>query len=434
MKNWKRAALFIQRKKKKTIFLFLIMWLCLFAILIMGIIRENVSDNIKKLREDLSGYFTIIPSYNSTDSAELFSDEFCMKIINENNNILTYNGIDVFYLFLPDVKLTQGRFSDLGETEKAKMTAFISNTNTAYNEKFYLGELELVEGEHLTLNDKNGVLISDVLADTNNLHLGDRINGIVMKEYSGINTEAIGTKYVFQVKGIYHINNLQSYTNDKAECEILENQIYVNANIGHTIIGSLLKEEMDWYRYGISIYVKDSSDFLKTQQQIINHINLNQSEYEIKQNNEKYLKSAEMLEQYVQQTDMFILLTTIMFIVLMLLILFMSLKSRMREIGIFMSIGIEKKNILGQFLFENLYIYFMAYICAVVSVLLFVRNNLLSFFLDKNEIMYIGEFDICKGIFLKIALVGEIIVFAIVVIGCSKIWKVNPKNVLEKIE
>ena len=139
MKPYKRAFLYITRKKNRSIILFFIMWVCVLSILVAGTVWNQTSFAVGQLKEKLSGYFTIMPNREVENSSEQLTDEFCRDVMKEEN-ILAYNGNDVYYMNVPDLVLTSGMFSGQGAEDEAQVTRFISCTNSFYSEQFYTGD------------------------------------------------------------------------------------------------------------------------------------------------------------------------------------------------------------------------------------------------------------------------------------------------------
>mgnify|MGYP003094587428 FL=1 len=90
MQNWKRALLYIKRKKGKSLMLFAIMWVCLLSVLVAGAVRNRTNEVTSQLKEKLSGYFTIIPDLDVEGAAEMLTDDFCKDVL-KDTNIMAYN-------------------------------------------------------------------------------------------------------------------------------------------------------------------------------------------------------------------------------------------------------------------------------------------------------------------------------------------------------
>ena len=250
MNSWRRALLYIGRRKKKSLFLFLVMWASLLSVMVAVGIRETSQAVTAGLKEKLSGYFTVTPNLEVDGTARYLNDDLCKEIV-QGENLLTYNGNDVFYMSLPDVKLTPGRFTAAGEEEDAHAACFLATTRSVYQEQFYLDNLNLVEGEHLEEDDEGQALISTVLARDNGLEIGDTFQSVVTENYRGTNEAALGNVYTYQVKGIFQVKDESEPDSERAEFDFPENYIFIDIQTDWKIISDLRGGEFDWYRNGV---------------------------------------------------------------------------------------------------------------------------------------------------------------------------------------
>ena len=70
----------------------------------------------------------------------------------------------------------------------------------------------------------------------------------------------------------------------------------------------LLGEDMNWYRYGINFYIRDSAKFEETLENVEKKITLPPGTYRIEENNGKYQQSAEPLEKLIRIMEVFIIM------------------------------------------------------------------------------------------------------------------------------
>ena len=367
MKPHKRALLYITRKKSRSIILFFIMWVCVLSILIAGTVWNQTSFAVGQLKEKLSGYFTIMPNREVENSSEQLTDEFCREVMKEEN-ILAYNGNDVYYMNVPDLVLTSGMFSGQGAEDEARVTRFISCTNSFYSELFYTGEMELIEGEHLQIEDEGTALVSETLAKENHLKIGDTFTSLVTEGNQGLNDEALGESFEHQIKGIYRTNTSDNTSGNNglnAERNMPDNFIFIDAKTDHKVMTKLRGEEVDWYRYGVNFFVRDSANFEQTLKKTVENISLPSESYRIEQNNGKYEQSSEPLEKLIRIMTVFIISVLILSSVILYLILVMWMKDRRQEIGVYLEVGIEKKSIFLQLLIESISVYLIAFVLAI---------------------------------------------------------------------
>lgn len=363
MNSWRRALLYIGRRKKKSLLLFLVMWASLLSVMVAVGIRETSQAVTAGLKEKLSGYFTVTPNLEVDGTARYLNDDLCKEIV-QGENLLTYNGNDVFYMSLPDVKLMPGRFTVAGEEEDAHAACFLATTRSVYQEQFYLDNLNLVEGEHLEEDDEGQALISTVLARDNGLEIGDTFQSVVTENYRGTNEAALGNVYTYQVKGIFQVKDESEPDSERAEFDFPENYIFIDIQTDRKIVSDLRGGEFDWYRNGVNFYIRDSAQFEKTLEEVADEFHFDTDGYEIEQNNGKYQSSAEPLERVSFLTGIFIVVMIVLGIVILYLILFLWMRDRKHEMGIYLAAGIGKKGIFGQLILESFLLYMAAAIAA----------------------------------------------------------------------
>lgn len=430
MKNWKRALLYIRRKRGKSLMLFCIMWVCLSGVLIAGCIRNQAGNVTMQLKEKLSGYFTVAPNRNVEGASRRLNREFCEEVM-EDENLLAYNGTDVYYMSLPDLTLTPGSFSAIGQENEAHAARFVSSTDSARNEQFYLGELELTEGEHIKAGDEGMALISETLAEDNGLKIGDTFTSVVTEGYQGPNDRAIGEKFTYQVKGIYHVKNPADGDAQRAECDIQNNYIFVDERTDWNVLSLLLEEETDWYRYGVNFYIRDSERFDETYQRVQEKMGLSQDAYRFEQNNGKYQQSAEPLERITKVMGIFIAVVIILSAAILCLILLMWMKDRKREVGIYLSAGIGKREILTQLLMESLLLYLVAAVAAGLcakAVMAGVGRLMLSG--ELIGMAGISELGLGGAEMLATTAGGCVIVLAAVLVSFLSVVRMSPREIL----
>lgn len=409
--------------------LFGIIWVCILSVLVAGAVRNRTNEVTSQLKEKLSGYFTIIPDLSVEGAAEKLTDDFCKDVL-KDKNIMSYNGIEVYYMCTPELMLMPGRFSAQGKDDLAQVARFIGSTQTQYNEQFYLGELELKEGEHIQAGDEGMALISENFTKDNGLCVGDEFESLVTEGYQGRNDEALGKTFTYKVKGIYHIKNETKDSSSMAECDIPENYIFIDAKTGQSIVSILRDDETDWYRYGVNFYIRDSAKFNETVEHLKESLGLIDEAYRIEENNGKYLKSAEPLEKVIRLTGIFIIAVLILSAAILCLILFMWMKDRKHEVGIYLAAGLGKKDILIQLLIESMLLYLAAFAAAMLcaNVLMGSVENLLftGKLMDMANAVTLG----LGGMeVLTAAICGCIIQLSAVFVSFLTVARMSPKEI-----
>ena len=170
MNLFKRALLFIMRKRNKTIILLLLLVvIATLAISCLSIGRASILATAK-LRESIGGYFKIEPNYESGTIGRV-DDALIEKVVSAGG-IKASNGVNIRYLMTDDLALAPGRFAGGGD-QKAQVARFISSTDSSLHEYFSLRSFTLTEGRHIAPSDNLTAVISSTLAADNGLAIGD---------------------------------------------------------------------------------------------------------------------------------------------------------------------------------------------------------------------------------------------------------------------
>lgn len=429
MKAYKRALLYIGRKKGRSVMLFGIVWVCVLSMLVAGTVRNQTDVVVGQLKEKLSGYFTIMPNRDVENAQESLTDEFCREVMKEEN-LSTYNGNDVYYMNVPKLVLTAGMFTAQGNENEAQVARFVSCTNSFYSEQFYMGELEVTEGEHIQPEDEGEALVSETLAKENHLKVGDTFTSLVTEGYQGLNDAALGESFEHRVKGIFRVKNPSKDDSQNAERNIPDNYIFIDTKTDRNVMTKLRGDDMDWYRYGINFYIRDSAKFEETLEDVERKITLPSGAYRIEQNNGKYQQSAEPLEKLIRMMGVFITAVLILSTVILCLILVMWMKDRKREIGVYLEVGIEKKNILMQLLIESTLIYLASFLLALPCAVV-VMNSVGQMLFESEVLETVG---MEATVVFMVFVVGAILMGMAVMVSYLNVARMNPKDILSSNE
>lgn len=403
------------------------MTLCLTAGLIALQMRTKANSITNQMTETFSGFFSVTPDLDVPGASNRLTDQFCENILKQVDNIKTYNGKDMFLLSVPDLHLIEGKYTGVDE-ERASITKFVVNSSSEYGEQFSLGELLLLEGEHLVPSDKGKVLISESLATQNDLNVGDYIQGIVNQSCLGPNQDAIGEAFPFQIKGIYKVKYPADNYSDIMESEIAENCIFVDAATGKSVISMLRGEKMNWYRQGITFIVKNTDQIEDTLKEVKITGDLDDDAYQIDLNKGKYEKTAAPFHSLIKSVDIFLIILVIAAGITMSIILLLYLRSRKHEIAIYLSIGIEKREVCFQLLLENIFVFLLSYLTA--SFLSFFLNTFMNNYLFTSEYNLASEIGIDLRPFFETLAGGFLVILVSIAVPTVLIVRSKPLDIL----
>ncbi|RKV99986.1 MAG: FtsX-like permease family protein, partial [Candidatus Saccharimonas sp.] len=231
---------------------------------------------------------------------------------------------------------------DLGEDSK-NTVAIYSTNNTAKNTLFSSGVFKLKQGRHLEQNDRGKALIHEAFAQKNNLKIGDRI------ELNLINTSDKKTKSQktrFEIVGIFSGKKQEKYTG--LSSDFSENTIFSDFE---TTMQALNLSENERLLSKITLYT-ETADQLDKAITKTEKLNIDWSKYKIEKNNAAFKDTLESIAGIKNIINLMTYLIIIGGSVVLSLILMLWLRERIYEIGILLSIGASKLQIISQFIIE----------------------------------------------------------------------------------
>lgn len=377
----KNALKYITRKYVRSIIIFLlilIMGICFFlsTVLKRGVLNES-KNTFKNIQNSFS--LNINRRYNmgTNRGAGNLKGQDIKKIADMSeikSHIKRVNSVaDLEDKNIIETKETLRNSSNIRKQNFGKSVMLTGVNDSSKETKFVSGSFVLKNGRHIKNDDINKCLIHEKLAKTNNLKVGDKLK-LKSNIYDVDNEKGAKEKVELEIIGLFGGENKGSYTYAQ---ELYENNIitdpassaklygytentaiYEDATFfvsGDKNIDDVIKKaeklDIDWKMYNI---IKSSNNFPKLEESI-NGIN----------------KSANVLN-----TVCFVILGAIL-----ILVIFLLTNTRKKEMGILLSIGIEKRNIIIQFIIELIIIGVLAiftsfYISKNLSTK--VQNNVLN--------------------------------------------------------
>lgn len=298
---------------------------------------------------------------------------------------------------------------------------------------------QLLEGEHIVEGDSKKVLITNELAERNGLQIGDRIqlqsSELQEKDgnyYDGIIGERENVEVVIQ--GIY--STTEETIMDLPTAGLPENSVIATFDV----LNELGESKAGIYKGEQRFFVKDPKEIPNIEKAIYAIQDIDWEKYFIYSNDYKYSRVSEGMEE--METLMEILQSAVysVGIIILFLVLIVNVRNRKKEAGIYLSIGIAKKMIIGQYLLEVIMIFLVAFvlgimiaqgISGIVADRLFVEvpKNLIS--VENLYVNGIGGTEGVAATDIAMWFCMEIAgVFAAVVLAAIPIMKLQPKTIL----
>ena len=221
---------------------------------------------------------------------------------------------------------------------------------------FTSGKVQLIEGRHILDNDIHKVIVCKDLAEKNNLKLGDSL--IVTNE----------KQLAFEIVGLFHAQKLEKIGESIPTYDKIQNLIFTDIESIVELENSVAVQGFDT----VKVTVNDPKDIEKIIEQVKHLPDYKENVYNIYANDEVYKNTAISLENLDTLVIGLLLVIIIASVIVLSLILTLWGKERIHETGVFLSIGIKKSSILGQYLIEVLMIAILAF------TLSFVTSNMIS--------------------------------------------------------
>ena len=355
----KRAFLYVARKKGKSILLFFIL-LIMSTFVLTGLSTQKASQEAQKnLREALGGEFYVSvelsesnPYFRRVDDGEGALDLYTELPVTRDmiNAIMEIGGIEKYdasaqTLVSTNLTIFPGNVPLKGELNNKIYARTVAGTEN--NSFFQSGIMELTEGKHITGNESNAAVISRDMADQNSLQIGDSISLQADEEAK------------VKIIGIYEIRKPDPAFASVVTYEKLENQIFIDTSALQDLFGDM---PMGFYEVAFSVYDPAQLDSIMSEVKGLSAIDWRA--FEVAADNQTYLDAAAPLQKLQALVSSIIWVIALVSAVILSLILTMWGRSRIHETGVFLSLGIGKMRIIGQYLAEVLMIAVIAFGCS----------------------------------------------------------------------
>ena len=413
-----RAYLYIIRKKVRSSILFFIVTLISFFLLSGSILNTTVGTISKNLYKDVNFGFTI----ESIDKSNKEIEKDTLKKINEVDGVNQKNYLYAKSVNVVDKKVVQENQNiTITDEMKNKSNLVMMNgiTSTKNNIDFKSEVLKLEKGRHIEENDQNKILIHEKFASLNNLNMGDKIK----LEQNGKNIE-------FEIVGIYSgekTNNFEGLSSD-----FIENTVYTDYNSSQKLLDYSSNNRVTSVEYGVNNPTKLDEIIRNVENLGINNISVSKS-------NKNYELVTSSVESITKLTNMIRIGSIIVGILILSLVLMFWIRERLYEIGVLLSLGITKINLILQFVVETLIVTIFGFLSAFVLefiLLKYISSNATSIFSEDLPTIISEELtkiSINSSDIIGVMIVMITIVIISVIVALLPILKMKPKKILTQI-
>ena len=371
--DWKRrAGAYLVRKKIRTGILFFIMMLITAAVLAVLSMQESTGKVQAKLLE-LSNSGFQIESLLQDGNIEQKKMSQVEQVEGVKDAQYEFDGIGQ----LEDGKAVEREQAvQLDQGNMGELVGYHGVTSSDQELNFASGALNLKEGRALTKDDSGKVLVHEELAKENNWAVGSKIK---LKNFQNGDATASSKEVTVEIVGIF--NGKLSEQSTGLTSDLTENRIYMDYKTSQSLIG---KDESNAIVHRAIFTVKDPSKL----EEVISRV----KELRLKWDSMQLSKNEQVFEQVASPIQNFkslmTLLTSSVFVlavIVLFLILLFTLRERIHEFGILMSVGISRKEIIAQILLE---LYTVAATSSIFALMLgsFVAKQFYTGLLSSDEI------------------------------------------------
>ena len=429
----KRAGLYCLRQRWKTVLLFLVMTLIGTSLLTGLGIRDGAEGGAADVRTAVSGKIELTidteghmggGEQNEWGTAycyngDLISQEM-VEAIRRVEGVVDYNveetggfyGAGVDFKYLPSAL-------ELSYTPYGQASSYTAALSSEKCKAFQNGKYRLVAGRHITPEDSYVCLISKELADYNKRSVGDTIH-----MYS-LDADA---EAAFEIVGIF------DGTEGTAGNALTVDEI--PANCGYVAYGAVqdLFKDIDEEGYlQLTIYVEDPVGIQNVYDNISALPELKGKTLKLTMDTEEYDAVSAPLESLKKSVDTTLVIISVVSVVILTLLFTIWIRGRKKEIGILLSLGKSKTDILLQIFTEAFAVTAVSFAASIPCSFL-TAEKVGAFFASRASVRTVGlPVQIHAACLFPLSLIGILLIGISVTASSWTIVRLQPKEILTKM-
>lgn len=360
----KRACLYCLRQRFKTLILFFVLTLIATFVLTGIAVRDASAGATVDVQTAIGGKIMLeldseghmgggkqnewgtVYGYNG----DLITQEI-VNAIAKVDGVIDYNSEDTagYYGAGVDFKYLPAAYG-LSYTSYGESSSYTATLSSEKCSKFQSGEYKLAEGRHIKSDDKHACLISKELADYNKLSVGDKV-----KMYS-LDSDSIAQ---FEIVGIF------DGTEGTAGNALTVDEIPANCGyIDYATMFELFGDDLNGYQQ-LTIYVEDPISIQNVYDKISALPELKDKTLKLSIDTDEYDTVSTPLESLQKLVNTTIIIISLVSILILTLLLTIWVRGRKKEIGILLSIGKSKVNIVLQLFAETIVIAIISFAASI---------------------------------------------------------------------
>ncbi len=412
-----RAILYTVRKWKKTLLIFCLL-LSITTLVLSGLaIVDAQEEQSEELRGVTGASFTVTANngYTLNPVTDEMIDEIAAIDGIESYNASQWTVVNLF---------ENGNAIEALEGQEYTKDLFYGTGcfDSAYSPLFLTGALRLTEGHHVT-ESNGGIILYEGVAEKYGLSIGDTLevkNGnpddpLVECEIAGL----------FEV--IADDTDEQATMAKPSTFYDYEEYIFVDMDVMSAVSAPYTASEGNGIS-SVDFFVSDAAKLESIVQEVQENTSIDWNSYYLTVNDEVYERISSSLSDTGTLITTLIVVITVVSMVLIILILSMSVRSRKREMGILLAVGIAKPSVILQYVLETALIAVVAFPLAYLSSSK-VAGTLGTLFGKAAENVVVTPQH-----FALVTVAGCILLIIAVIVSCIPALRFKPKQILSQME
>ena len=411
----KRAYLYTTRKKIRTGLLFSIILIISTLLIVCFSINSSTDIASANVRRSLKSGITI----NAKTLRDGLNNNDIEKILNidgltEDYNLRNYT--TTYYKNEEKEKLKTRDDTGIKVYDNAGrvVSDLFSEKDTYFTDEGF----KLIEGEPITPDTKYSALIHKDFAEENNLGIGD---SIILENIEG-NEVSVKVKII----GIFtstRKSNSESYMDTT---NLFENIIFTDLQTSSELI---YESDNLKYQYGDFI-VEDPQNLDKIIDEVKEIDSVEWDKCKITKDDSTYQNVKESLESLQSIVSVAITVIFVISIVLIILILNLWTKHRVYEIGVLLSIGINKLDIIKQQIVEIFMVSIPAFLFS------FITSSIVNQMVSSKLIEDISnsiKVTVNISDWLIVSILGLLIIIVATILSIIQITRIKPRDIFSEV-
>lgn len=404
MKFYQLAFRYLCRKKSKT-FILLLVLLFINSMILSSYIILHATENSRLTMQEKTGTKLVL----EVKDRNHYITENEIKVLEDMDGVTYINRLTSNAVYPVNFNPVTNSDSEEENNWKVSLLSYDDlDRDSAFSDLRY----RLLEGSLITEGSEKGAVVNFVLADANGLEIGDELK---------VGTET-GSVINVRIKGVFAAGSERKQMDTLASVNRVENQIFIDNESYMELFG-----KAEYHK--IAVYIKNPEQMDALGQRLKGFFG---DRVEITTADTLYRQLEVPLNQIVRIMQLMLIFTLIAGVTIISLLLCMWMRSRKREIAVFVSMGKGKMSIFMQAFLETASIFCLSVFgaCAMGSGIAGILESVLT---EGNTAVILSVSLQVRDI-VAMFFAGGFIVAIAVCVSLLPIIRANPKDILSKME